>query len=92
MEPLWRVSEYVNYEDIIRWRDEAGVRKGVIVDGGRVRFEEWPVEPHECMVTEFNQQFSDQFSSIYRGTAHYPMFVNAATTGIYLLPRMNLMS
>jgi hypothetical protein len=92
MAPLWNYSEYVNYEDIVSWKDEVGVRKGVIVDGGRVRFTEWPSRPHEMIVTEFNQQFSDQFSAIYRGTASYPVFVNTTTTGIYLLSRMNLTS
>ena len=35
-EPLWRMQEYVDVEDIIARRDEVGVRKGVIYDDGKV--------------------------------------------------------
>jgi hypothetical protein len=87
---LWNFSEYINYEDIICWKDEVGFRTGVIVDGGKVRFTGWPARPHDAIVSEFNQQFSEQFNARYRGTASYPVFVNSSTTDIYLLSRMNL--
>jgi hypothetical protein len=29
---------------------------------------------------------------MYRGTPHYPVFVNDGTSGIHLLSKMNLMS
>jgi hypothetical protein len=90
MEPLWRMREYVDFEDIIAWRDEVGVKKGVVYENGKVLFNEWPVRPHEHIVSEFNAQFIDQFSSIFRGTPHYPVFTNDGTSGIYL-SRMNLM-
>ena len=92
MEPLWRMREYVDVEDIIAWRDEVGVRKGVVCEDGKVIFNEWPVPPHEQIVSEFNTQFVTQFSSIFSGTPHYPVFINNGTTGIYLLSRMNLTS
>ena len=92
MEPLWRMSEYVDVEDIITWRDEVGVRKGVVCEDGKVIFDEWPDRPYEQIVSECNMQFGSQFSLIFSGTPHYPVFINDGTTGIYLLSRMNLTS
>jgi hypothetical protein len=39
MEPLWRMREYVDIE-IITWRDEMDVRKGVVCEDGKVIFNE----------------------------------------------------
>jgi len=89
MEPLWRMREYIDFEDIVAWRDEVGVKKGVVYDEGKVLFKEWPVSPHKFIVDEFNSQFNRQYKSPYSGTPHYPVFINAGTTGIYL-SRMNL--
>jgi hypothetical protein len=91
MEPLWRMREYVDVENIRKWRDEIGVKKGVVCDDGKVIFDEWPDSPHEDIISEFNAQFIE-FASIYRGTPHYPVFVNKGTSGIHLLSRMNLTS
>ena len=90
MEPLWQMRDYVEFEDVIAWRDEVGVRKGVVYDEGNVIFNAWPVPPHEYIVNEFNSQFHAQYMSPYTGTPPYPVFTNAGTTGIYL-SRMNLM-
>ena len=90
MEPLWRMREYIDFEDIVAWRDEVGVRKGVVYDEGKVLFNEWPAPPHEFIVDEFNFQFNTQYKSPYSGTPHHPVFINDGTTGIYL-SRMNLM-
>jgi len=83
------MREYVDFEDIIAWRDEVGVRKGVVYENGRVLFNAWPVRPHEHIVDEFNSQFHTQYKSPYSGTPHYPVFTNDGTSGIYL-SRMNL--
>ena len=92
MEPLWRMREYVDVENIRKWRDEVGVKKGVICDDGKVIFDEWPDSPYEEIISDFNTQFIAQFASIYLGTPHYPVFVNNGTSGIHLLSRMNLTS
>jgi hypothetical protein len=60
MEPLWRMREYIDFEDIVVWRDEVGVKKGVVYDEGKVRFNEWPFPPHEAIVDTFNSQFITQ--------------------------------
>ena len=90
MEPLWRMREYVDFDDIIAWRDEVGVRKGVVYENGKVLFNEWPMRPHEHIVDEFNSQFVTQYKSPYSGTPHHPVFTNDGTSDIYF-SRMNLM-
>jgi hypothetical protein len=90
MEPLWEMREHIDFEDIVVWRDEVGVKKGLVYENGRVLFNEWPVPPHENIIAEFNSQFDRQYVSPYAGTAHYPVFTNDGTQGIYL-SRMNLM-
>jgi hypothetical protein len=91
MEPLWMLHDYLNFEDVIKWRDEVGVKKGMVFEDGKVMFNEWLVPPHEHIGSEINTQFIKQFSAPFSGTPHYP-FINNGTTGIYLLPRMNLTS
>jgi hypothetical protein len=90
MEPLWKMQKYVEFEDIVAWRDEVGVRKGVVYENGRVLFNVWLVRPHEQIVNEFNAQCAAQYNFPYMGTAHYPVLINDGTQGIYL-SRMNLM-
>ena len=91
MERLWQMREYVDLDSIRKWRDEVGVKKGVICDDGKVIFDEWPDSPHEDIISEFNCQFTE-FASMYRGTPHYPVFFNDGTSGIHLLSKMNLTS
>jgi hypothetical protein len=82
MEPLWETSNFIDIEDIIAWRDDVGVRKGVIVDNGRVIFTEYPSPPHEPIIAEFNNQFCLQFIGLHHGTPQYPIFTNMGSTGI----------
>jgi hypothetical protein len=35
---LWRMRECVDAEDIKAWRDEIGIRKGVVCEDGKVIF------------------------------------------------------
>jgi hypothetical protein len=92
MQALWKMRNCVDVEDIRKWRDEVGVKTGVICDNGKVIFDQlWPDSPHEDIISEFNAQFIE-FASIYRGTPHYPVFVNKGTSGIHLLSRINLTS
>jgi hypothetical protein len=30
MKPLWEMQQFIEYDDILAWRDEVGVRKGVV--------------------------------------------------------------
>ena len=58
MEPLWRMRGYVDVEDIITWKDEVGVRKGVVCEDGKVIFDAWLEPPHEQILSELNMQFA----------------------------------
>ena len=40
MEPLWEMRKYTDFEDIMVWRDEVGVKKGLVYENGRVLFNE----------------------------------------------------
>jgi hypothetical protein len=91
MEPLWKIRDHVDIENIRKWRDQVGIKKGVICDNGKIIFDEWPDPPHEQIISEFNAQFIE-FASTYRGTPYYPVFVNEGTSGIHILLRMNLTS
>jgi len=85
MEPLWRCRENIDFEDMVKWRDEAGVKRGVVYDGGKVTFVKFADTPHDEIVGEFISQFDRQFRAPYAGTAHYPAWVNHGTRGIYPL-------
>jgi len=89
MEPLWRMQEYVDVENVRKWRDEISVKKGVICDNGKVIFDEWPDAPHEDIISEFNAQLVE-FASIYRGTPLYPVFGNKGSSDIDPLLMINL--
>jgi len=84
------MREHIDFEDIVVWRNEVGVKKGLMYENGRVLFNKWLVCPHENIIAKFNSQFDRQYVSLYAGIAHYLVFTNDRTQGIYL-SRMNLM-
>ena len=83
MEKLWKYKNYIHFEEMIAWRDEVGVKRGILYDEGKILFEEWPTPPHDEVIDEFNSQFDRQFRSRFAGTPHYPAWVNHGSTGIY---------
>jgi hypothetical protein len=64
MMSLWRMWEYINVENICKWRNEIGVKKGIVYDDGKVNFDEWLDSLYENIISEFNVQFIE-FISIY---------------------------
>ena len=82
------MREYVDVENIRKWRDEVGVKRGVVTDDGKVIFDQWIEPPHEEIIDDFNTQFVVQFATIYVGTPHHPVFRNKGASGIHLLSRM----
>jgi hypothetical protein len=40
IESLWEMREYIDFEDIIIWRDEVDVKKDLVYENGRVLFNE----------------------------------------------------
>ena len=53
----------VRYSTIIRWQDEFSLSGGAVYDNktGAVELDFWPMDPHESLITEF-----DQISSLPR--------------------------
>jgi hypothetical protein len=86
MQALWDVREYIDFEDVILWRDEIGVKKGIVLDDdGKITFTQWPLRIHEEIVSLFNTQITNQFSTPYWATAAFPVLVNTGAEGIYPL-------
>jgi hypothetical protein len=83
MEKLWQYKEYIPFEEMIIWRDEVGVKRGILYSEGKILFEEWPTPLHEEVIDEINSQFDRQFRWPFAGTPHYPAWVNHGSRGIY---------
>jgi hypothetical protein len=78
MQGLWAEKASITFEDIIHWKDEIGLKRGVLFDeDGTVLFEEWPIRPHDAIIDEFGLQFSNQLRHPYR----HPTFRNHGTEG-----------
>jgi hypothetical protein len=82
MQRLWAEKTSITFEDIIHWKDEVGLKRGVLFDeDGTVLFEEWPIRPHDAIIDEFSNQFSNQLRHPYVNTIHHPTFRNHGTEG-----------
>jgi hypothetical protein len=81
------LKEAYGWRDIIEWRDQMGIKKGLTFDeDGSIIFEEWPDRPHEQIITEFSVMFISQFISPYQNQAAiHPVFEGDGTTGNNLL-------
>lgn len=71
------------WSDFMKWRDEIGLKKGVLFDDdGTITFVEWPFPPHENVVSEIISQFDRQFISPYSNQPGvYPTFESFGSTG-----------
>ena len=58
---LWEYKDVLDLKTVFAWRDEAGIRRGVLYEDGKVEFEVWPVLPHEDIVDIFENIFKSQF-------------------------------
>jgi hypothetical protein len=66
MQGLWAEKASITFEDIIHWKDEIGLKRGVLFDeDGTVLFDEWPIRPLDAISDEFNLQFSNQLRHPY---------------------------
>jgi len=87
MEGLWAEKASITFEDIIHWKNDIGLKRGVLFDeDGTVLFEEWPGRPHDVIIDEFFSQFFSQLRNPYLNTVHNPTFRNHGTEGINLFP------
>ena len=85
MESIWRFKRYIDFEDFVVWKQQVGLKRGVIFEeDGTIIFEEWPVPPHDEIIDEFNSQYDRQLKSFYANTPYYPLWVNHGATGTSL--------
>jgi hypothetical protein len=87
MQRLWAEKASITFEDIIDWKDEVGLKRGVLFDAdGTILFEEWPIRPHDVIIDEFSIQFFNQLRYPYTNTVHRPTFRNHGKEGSNLFP------
>jgi len=55
------VLDLKTVKTVLAWRDEVGVRRGILYEDGKVEFEEWSVRPHEAVIDIFENIFKSQF-------------------------------
>ena len=60
---LWEYKDVLDLRTVLTWRDEVGIRRGVLYEDGKVEFEEWPLPPHESIIDLFEIIFRRQFVS-----------------------------
>jgi len=66
METIRGLRGQFDWEDVITWQQEVGLKKGIIYEEtGDISFDEWPTAPHEPLILEFTKSSSN--SSIHRG-------------------------
>jgi len=51
----------LDLKTVFAWRDEVGIRRGILYEDGKVEFEEWPVRPLEDDIDIFENIFKSQF-------------------------------
>jgi hypothetical protein len=80
---LTDLKEEFGWSDIIQWRDELGIKRGLIYeDDGSIIFEQWPDVPHDQIINVFSFMFSERFISPYQNQiAVDPVFEADGTTG-----------
>jgi hypothetical protein len=61
MRELWEYKDILDLKTVFTWRDEAGIRRGVLYEDGKIEFEEWPLPPHENIIDVFETIFKKQF-------------------------------
>jgi hypothetical protein len=81
LEPLSELREEFTWYDIISWRDEVGLRRGVVYDDGAVTFIEWPQPPHERIIGEITKMFLTQMIIPWDNTADGPTFYTTGSEG-----------
>lgn len=51
----------MDLKSVLTWRDELGIRRGVLFEDGKIEFEKWPVAPHDDIIDIFENVFKRQF-------------------------------
>jgi hypothetical protein len=58
---LWQYSDVIDYRKLLLWRDEVGIKKGVLYDTGKVMFDQFTSPPHDEVCDLFHLDFATQF-------------------------------
>jgi hypothetical protein len=76
MQALAALAGSFDWIDVVEWQEEVGLQRGVVfdTDTGQVTFEEYPLEPHEGIIWEFSNSFSQQFINPWRQPGAVPNF------------------
>ena len=79
---LWEFSDLLDLRTVLKWRDEAGIKSGILFEDGKIEFDKWPIPPHEELIDMFENTFKSQF--VYRWITAYdyqPNFVGKRSQG-----------
>ena len=58
---LWEFSDLLDLRTVLKWRDEAGIKHGILFENGKIEFDKWPIPPHEDLIDIFENIFKPQF-------------------------------
>ena len=58
---LWEFSDLLDLRTVLKWRDEAGIKQGILFENGKIEFDKWPIPPHEDLIDLFENIFKYQF-------------------------------
>ena len=58
---LWEFSDLLDLRMVLKWRDEAGIKQGILFENGKIEFDKWPIPPHEDLIDIFENIFKPQF-------------------------------
>jgi hypothetical protein len=68
---LWEFSDLLDLRMVLKWRDEAGIKRGILFENGKIEFDEWPIPPHESLIELFENMFKYQFINPWITTSNY---------------------
>ena len=69
MKELWEFSDLLDLRTVLKWRDEAGIKHGILFENGKIEFDKWTIPPHEDSIDLFENMFKSQFMNQWI-TAH----------------------
>jgi len=84
METIRGLRGQFDWEDVIAWQQEVGLKKGIIFEeAGDISFDEWPTAPHEPLILEFTKMFLQQFDTPWINSPLYPIFEGEGSQGTF---------
>lgn len=82
LDVLWQFHWSYDWLDVIHWRDEVELKRGLVFEDGHVTFLEWPNSPQDEVIGEFILMFLTQFSMPWQNQVGvHPVFDSKGTNG-----------